>query len=102
MLLHLSVVNSSTFTGDRAYLFNRASHDITTHYDLLGLPETEGSTNCLLFDHRVPLRFENMYSRCTGEVQPKEELELPGLYYTTQNESIDFDSPDCARPNCHK
>lgn len=64
---------------ERAYFFNGASQDITTHYDLLGLSETEGSANGLLFDHGVPLRLENVYSRCTGEVQSGMKLEPLGL-----------------------
>jgi hypothetical protein len=78
-VIDLSAIHSSTCTGDRAYLFNSAFHDITIDYYLLGLSETEGSANCLLFGYRVPLRFENMYSRCTGEVQPEKGLEFPGL-----------------------
>lgn len=83
---------------DITYLLDGPFHDITTHYHLLSLSKTEGSANCLLFDHRVPLRFEDMYPRCTSEVQSGIVLKIHGQKHAIRDEYSSLTYPTAPVP----
>jgi hypothetical protein len=49
--------------NETSYLFNRSLHYIPNTYDLFSLPEALRPRNRLLFQERVPLRFEEVNAR---------------------------------------
>ena len=54
--------------GYGTHLFDRSPHDITHDLDLRPLTESQHAGDGLVFDHGVPLRFEDVDEIRDGEV----------------------------------